>query len=137
MLLNWNEDLATGNTTIDAQHKQLFKALNDLLAACKSRQGQTRLDSTMRFLIDYTHKHFGDEEKLQQQYHYPDYPNHKQMHDSFKSSIEELGKNLITEGPTPVLITKITSITGDWLINHIRHQDKKVAAHIHEKASNK
>ena len=27
-------DLLTGNATIDAQHRQLIQAINDLLAAC-------------------------------------------------------------------------------------------------------
>ena len=134
LAFNWNENLATGNTLIDTQHKQLFNAINELLNACKSNHGQASIDSTMQFLIDYTHEHFGEEEKLQQKYHYPDYQNHKKIHDSFKLSIEELAKNLKTEGPTALLLTKITSSTGDWLINHIHLQDKKVAAHIHEKS---
>ena len=131
MTFTWNDNLSTGNAMIDAQHKQLFTAINDLLDACGSGHGKSRIDSTMRFLIEYTHKHFGDEEKLQQQHNYPDYPNHKKMHDSFKASIEELAKELKAKGPTPLLMTKITSSTGDWLINHIQQQDKKVAAHIH------
>ena len=127
----WNESLATGNTVIDTQHKQLLVAINELLDACKSGKWQTHLESTMQFLINYTHKHFEDEEKMQQQYHYPDYPNHKKMHDSFKSSIDELAKKLKAEGPTALLITKISSSIGEWLVSHILKQDKKFAAHIH------
>ena len=134
LAFNWNENLATGNTLIDTQHKQLFNAINELLKACKSGQGQTSIDSTMQFLIDYTGKHFGDEEKLQQSYNYPDYQNHKKIHDSFKLSIGELATKLKAEGPTALLVTKITSSTGDWLINHIHLQDKKVAAYIKEKS---
>ena len=131
LAFTWTENLATGNTLIDTQHKQLVKATNDLIDACKSGQGKTQLDSTMQFLIDYTHKRFGDEEKLQQQYSYPDYQNHKKLHDAFKSSIEDLAKKLKVEGPTPSLTAKITSAIGEWLVKHILNDDKKVAAHIH------
>jgi hemerythrin len=131
MTFTWNDNLSTGNAMIDAQHKQLFTAINDLLDACGSGHGKARIDSTMRFLIEYTHKHFGDEEELQKQYHYPGYAEHKKMHDSFKASIEELAKELQTQGATPVLVAKITASTGEWLIHHIQHEDKRVAAHIH------
>ena len=130
MAFTWSDNLATGNKLIDDQHKQLVIATNNLMDACKSGQGQAHLDSTMRFLIDYTRKHFGDEEKLQQQYHYPDYPNHKKLHDTFKSSMEELAKKLKSEGPTATLTIKISSSVGEWLIHHILNEDKKIAAYI-------
>ena len=60
----WKDEWATGNANIDTQHKQLFKAINDLLEACSSGQGRVKLSATMQFLIDYTDKHFGDEEKM-------------------------------------------------------------------------
>lgn len=130
MAFIWTEDMVTGNSTIDNQHKQCFNYANDLLNACKSGQGHARLNSTMQFFVDYTNKHFVDEEKLQQQYHYPDYTNHKKLHDSFKITMDDLAKKVNSEGATPTISAKITSIIGDWLINHILNEDKKVAAHI-------
>jgi len=130
LAFTWSDNLATGNKLIDDQHKQLVKATNDLMDACKSGQGQAYLDTTMQFLVDYTIKHFGDEEKLQQQYHYPDYLNHKKLHDAFKSSMAELAKKLKSEGPTATLTIKISSSVSEWLIQHILNEDKKVAAYI-------
>jgi hemerythrin len=129
-MFTWKEEFATGHTMIDTHHQQLFKAINDLLDACKSGHAKDRLNSTMQFLIDYTAKHFSEEEKLQQHHHYPDYPNHKKLHEAFKNTISELAKQLQSDGPTAVLVTKISSKTGDWLIQHIASQDKKVAAHL-------
>ena len=130
LALAWSENLATGNKLIDDQHKQLVKATNDLIDACKSGRGQAHLDTTMQFLIDYTRKHFRDEEKLQQLHHFPDYQNHRKLHETFKSSMDELARKLKSEGPTATLTIKISSSIGDWLIHHILNEDKKVAAHI-------
>jgi hemerythrin len=131
MMFPWKEEYATGHRMIDDHHKELFKAINDLMDACKSGQGNDRLSSTMKFLMDYTIKHFNEEEKLQQKYHYPDYPNHHKLHESFKNTVSELAKKLQAEGPTTVLVAKISLSTGEWLIKHIANQDKKVAAHLH------
>lgn len=127
---NWTEAWATGNTMIDAEHKELFRAINELLEACTSGHGQDRIASTMKFLIDYTAQHFGDEEALQQNSHYPDYPRHKTLHENFKKTVADLDKKLKEQGPTPTLITQVSSSTGGWLITHIAQEDKRLAAHV-------
>ncbi|MDR2546038.1 MAG: bacteriohemerythrin [Lachnospiraceae bacterium] len=126
----WTEDLATGNTMIDTQHKQLIKMVNDLLEACKSGQERTKLTTTMQFLVDYTVKHFADEEKLQQQSNYPDFANHKKLHEAFKVTVLDLNKQLKAEGATNALVAKLNTSIGGWLVTHIQREDKKVAAHI-------
>jgi hemerythrin len=115
---------------IDAQHKELIQAVNNLLAACASGKGRASLNETLDFLLNYTVKHFSDEEKLQVQYHYPDYTNHKKLHDGFKVVVTNLSRQLKTEGPTIALVGKVNASIGDWLVSHIKREDKKVAAHL-------
>ncbi|MDR1069817.1 MAG: bacteriohemerythrin [Gracilibacteraceae bacterium] len=126
----WTKDMETGHPLIDTQHKQLIKAINDLLAACSSGKGRAALDGTLDFLSQYTAKHFGDEEKLQQQHKYPDFANHKKLHDAFKNTVADLAKQLRAEGPTVTLVGKVNASIAGWLVNHIKREDVKVAAHI-------
>jgi len=135
MTYTWVKDLETGNEKIDAQHKRLVSALNDLLAACSSGQGRAKLDSTLDFMIDYVIQHFADEEKLQQQYNYPGYANHRNLHEAFKINVAELARKLKTDGATVVLVGKVNSFLGDWLVKHIKQEDMKVAAHIRSAAA--
>jgi hemerythrin len=130
MAYTWTSDLETGNLTIDTQHKQLIQAINDLTAACALGKAGESLNKTLDFLHSYTLKHFGDEENLQRQYNYPDYPNHKNMHTGFVSVVSDLAAAIKREGPTIGLVSKITSAVGDWLLLHIKREDTKVAAHI-------
>lgn len=129
----WSDDLKTGNLTIDTQHKQLIKAIQDLLDACKAGKVKETTTRTMKFLAEYTAKHFGDEEKLQQQYGYPDYPRHKTLHDGFKKTVADLQKELEKDGPTISVVAKVNSNVGNWLVTHIKKEDVKVAAHIASK----
>lgn len=130
MAYSLTPDLMTGNATIDNEHKQLIQAINELLTACGEGKGRDALEKTCSFLQDYTTKHFAHEESLQQQYNYPDYPNHKRYHEEFKKVVADLMAQLKKEGPTIVLVGKVNSSVAGWLLNHIKREDVKVAAHI-------
>ena len=83
LTFTWTDDLATGNSQIDAEHKELIRASNNLLTACAAEIGGSELEQTVEFLNHYTKTHFQHEEALQLQYKYPDYINHKRYHDAF------------------------------------------------------
>lgn len=133
MAYQFTPDLETGNALIDSQHKQLIEAINQLLAACAAGQGRTELEKTTKFLYDYTSKHFSDEEKLQIQSGYPDYANHKKYHEAFKVVVAGLSKKINEQGATIPLVGEVNGAVAGWLINHIKKEDTKVAAHIHSK----
>ena len=130
MAYAFTPDLLTGNNTIDTQHKELIAAINNLLEACSQGKGRAVLTDTAKFLYSYTSKHFADEEKLQLASKYPDYANHKQYHEGFKQVVMDIINELDKEGPTIVLVGKVNSSIAGWLINHIKREDVKVAAHI-------
>lgn len=127
---DFTEDLLTGNDMIDEQHEQLFGHINNLLRACGEGKGRAELGRAVQFLIDYTEEHFAAEERLQDKYKYPDRENHKRYHEAFKHAIRELVDELEREGPTVTLVGKINKSVGDWLVNHVKKQDVRVAAHI-------
>ncbi|MEA5058881.1 MAG: hemerythrin family protein [Candidatus Pelethousia sp.] len=130
MAYQFTKDLETGNALIDSQHHQLINAINELLAACAEGRGRNQLADSAKFLSDYTAKHFGDEEKLQLQYKYPDMLNHKRYHEAFKKTVADISKRLDQEGPSIILVGQMNTALAGWLINHIKREDVKVAAHI-------
>ena len=130
MRFSVTNDLITGNEMIDTQHRQLFSAINDFQDACSGGMGVDRVNETMKFLVDYTAKHFADEERLQQQSNYPDQPNHKKLHAEFKALVSDLASKNQAGNATVVVITQLTNSLGNWFMNHIMREDKKVAAHV-------
>ena len=125
----FDKSLETGNHLIDTQHRELIKAINDLLDACKAGKGRDKICSTGKYMAEYTAKHFGDEEVLQNKAKYPDYPNHKKLHEGFKKDIAEVNKELAAEGPTIAAVAKMNAKAA-WLINHIKTQDVRLAKHL-------
>jgi hemerythrin-like metal-binding protein len=128
----WDDSFSTGFEMIDEQHKQLFAAVNDLLKACQENKGSEELTKSLNFLNDYTIKHFFDEEQVQQKYGYPDYPNHKNLHDAFKKTVRDLKVQLIMKGPSADLVNEVKTKIGDWLVTHIKGNDIKLGAYIRQ-----
>lgn len=123
------KDLETGNALIDSEHRQLFDAVNKLMDACSQGQGRAQIEKTMHFLTGYVTKHFGDEEQLQVQSKYPGYTAHKQFHEGYKRTLSQVEKQIDTSGATIATLSKLNETIG-ILVNHIRTEDKKMAAHV-------
>lgn len=134
MSYTFTKELETGNALIDSEHKELINAINDLLAACSQGQGRAKVEGTASFLLSYTKKHFADEEKLQIESGYPDYVNHKRYHTEFVKTVNALVNDLKKDGPTIPLVAKVNQAVAGWLINHIKREDVKIAAHIKAKS---
>jgi hemerythrin len=131
----WSKDLETGNSTIDGQHKELINAINNLIEAIEKGKGSDVLSGSLNFLNDYTIKHFYDEEALQKKYGYPDFENHKKLHEGFKTVIHDLKVREIWKGTSNELAGEVRGKIGDWLVTHIKGEDVKVASHIKSKTS--
>lgn len=134
MAYRLSDDLLTGNIQIDTEHQELIRAINDLLDACSKGKGRAELEKTVEFLSSYTKTHFTHEEVLQRKYGYPDYKNHKEYHKYFIEQVENIHKKLLVSGANVALVGEINSKVGNWIINHIKREDVKVAKHIKDKS---
>lgn len=133
MAIEWTEDLAVGSKEIDDQHKELFRMINQMLEACNQGKGKEVLEEILGFLEKYVVTHFGTEERLMQQYNYPDYPSHKNHHEQFIKSFMDLKKEMTTTGPgTHIVIMTNRTVVG-WLNSHIRNVDKLLGAFLKDK----
>lgn len=128
--MKWTDNLSVGVELIDSQHKALINAVNDLFEACSKGLGRKKISETMEFMKNYTVTHFGEEEKLQQKYSYPDYPNHKKYHAEFINKVDEYSKRLDAEGANIALVAEFNTFVSNWLIYHISREDKKIGQHI-------
>jgi hemerythrin len=135
MAYQWDSSLETGHEKIDNQHKQLVAALNSIIEASQQGKGSEAIFKTLDFLTGYTIMHFSTEEKLQVQYDYPDYLIHKRYHDEFKGTVGELTGRLKAEGPTEEVVGLVTTTIGNWLLNHIKGDDFRMAAFVKAKES--
>ena len=132
--LVWNESLALGDEKLDAQHHQLFELLSALVSADESDAARMikpfAVMDSLEFLKNLSIQHFSDEEALMLKFNYPDYKNHREFHEEFKTTIDDLAQRFNDSGSSAELSNDINKVVIRWLTNHIMQEDKRIAAHI-------
>lgn len=118
----WTDEYATGNETIDGQHKQLFEIFNNLVDALfVTGEAELKAQETLIKLVDYMQFHFIDEEalwKLNDEI----YQRHRQAHYSFSEMImSSTRKDMKKENFSLDLLFFIR----DWLTAHIIKMDQE------------
>ncbi|MCM1298362.1 MAG: hemerythrin family protein [Firmicutes bacterium] len=126
------KDLETGNSFIDNEHRQLLKAVNDLMDACSKGEGRSSIQKTAAFLVNYVNTHFAHEEQLQQKNSYPNYAAHKAFHDKYKKELNDLTAKIPIENPTVGDLSALNAQIG-VLVSHIRTEDKKLGQFLQNK----
>ena len=58
--MEWNDKLAVGIKTIDSQHRELFKRINNLVAAIKEHRCKTEIEVTLKFIGDSARADFDE-----------------------------------------------------------------------------
>ncbi|MCL2145463.1 MAG: hemerythrin family protein [Endomicrobia bacterium] len=129
-IYEWDKSLETGNEIIDAQHKSMFSALNNLITANEEGKAPLEIQKTIEFLAQYIIQHFADEEKLQEECGYPHIIEHKNRHLDLRNNVTELLKKLYNEGCSSKFVEHIILVMTDWLTRHIKGDDFKLAAYI-------
>lgn len=132
-MLEWSDRYAIGIPEIDTQHRELFQAINRLLAACSQGSGKAVLPEVLDFLGNYVVNHFATEERYMEKYQYPGLPQHRQIHQGFVNTFLGFRKQAEAEGPGLGLVVRVNQVLVDWLKNHILHVDQDMGKFLREK----
>lgn len=126
----WNDSFLVGVKEIDDQHKELVKRVEAFHDACNQKKANSEIKEIIDYLKKYVVFHFQAEERIQQNANYPDMPAHKEKHRQFLQSVDDFNKKLEQEGFSLTLFMKFNRELTDWLINHIKKEDKKLGSFI-------
>lgn len=130
--ITFDDNLITGNDTIDAQHEELIRRIQQFVTACESGDSKIKAIKMLDYLDEYTNFHFQEEEQLQREVSYPELARHQEKHEEFKKSIRELYDFLNeNEGPNEQFTEQVKVNVVDWLFHHIKTFDRSVAEYIH------
>ncbi len=94
----------------------------------KAQRAAEFLNGLVDALIDYTAKHFKDEEGVMTKAGYPDIIKHKQIHKELVGKVLDVQKKL-KSGEAAVGV-ELLEFLKDWLVNHIKGTDKKYGQYI-------
>lgn len=131
-LATWHERYATGIPMIDDQHKELFRAINELHDGFQEGRPIEAIRPLMNFLLTYTISHFRTEESFMEEQGYPDLQRHQDEHAHLIRKVQDLKRQI--EGQAPPSHGEVAKFVGDWLKHHVSEVDMGYAAYIREKA---
>jgi hemerythrin len=123
MIIQWDKKMETGIPFLDADHMKLLAIINNIHHEITSpSSGKDELNKLFNDIILYSIYHFNNEETLFKQFGYPSSVNHQQSHDSFKLTIVEYHKSLLS-GDIVVVSADIANFLVNWLFDHILEED--------------
>lgn len=89
-VITFDDNLITGNKTIDEQHKELIDRIQQFVSACESEDARVKAIKMLDYLDEYTEFHFKEEEKLQKDVGYPGLEEHIKKHEEFRHTVKVL-----------------------------------------------
>ncbi len=130
MAFVWDKSLSVGVKLVDEQHQEIFRRVNGLIDAMLQRQGKAEVEKLLGFLATYVVDHFGAEERLMAQYHYPEASVHKRQHADFVKRFQGLKADFDARGPTTELTITVNDFVCAWLREHIGRSDTALGSFL-------
>ena len=122
-LIKWSEKYSVNNFLLDSQHKKLVAIMNELHTAMRVAKGKEILHTIFDELIWYTKEHFRTEEQIMLKFNYPEFKEHKAIHEKLTEQVLKLQKDYKCGSSMVTMDTM--NFLKNWLINHIEGTDKK------------
>ncbi len=140
MNITFDDNLITGNKTIDSQHQELIDRIRQFVAACESGDSKIKAIKMLDYLDDIYEFSFSGRRGTSEKGILPgDLPvTSCQSMKNSRTSIQELYDYLNeNEGPDDQFIEQVKRNVVDWLFQHIKTFDRSVAEYIHLKDNSK
>ena len=125
MYYEFTDDCLTGIETIDNEHRELFRIINDLQDLLNNDMSDDKYDRTqdmLRRLQHYAEEHFKHEEEYMASIHDPELEIQKKQHLEFCNKIDEADASIPNDGQDEFLQNLLTYLVT-CLYRHILGSD--------------
>ncbi|MCL2225434.1 MAG: hemerythrin family protein [Defluviitaleaceae bacterium] len=134
----WDEKFATGNETVDNDHKEIFSLVEEVLRS-SAIDNKEKNETAINFLATYAVGHFEREENLMAESDYPNTAAHTKEHRDFMAVAMKLKADFDNGGyalgeldlhPETLHLSKVIYGTViNWLTEHVMGSDRNLAEH--------
>lgn len=118
----WTQALSIGVSAMDHDHQKIINYMNALAAAVERKAPATETGAAFSRLIDFTSRHFADEERYMESIGFPRLDSHKLIH---RKLLNELGTYYSEFQHTRVVEDKVFRFLTFWLKSHICGIDRQ------------
>ena len=128
----WKESYRIGVPLLDAEHKNLFLAINTYIESLQLNQGARYSIAVIDTIVDYAKTHFEREETLMHERRYPHLTEHRLSHTNFLIVVEDY-KRLILGGFG--IADELGLFLSDWITNHEINADHQMKLYFESAAT--
>lgn len=133
-MFDWKKGYSINIKVIDDEHKKLFEIGQNIYDLAMNKNYVDYYDRILDLideLKEYTVYHFSDEERVMRLYDYPDFDNHKKIHEAFVEKIENVNLNTVDDDQQKAII-KLMDFVYVWIDEHILGQDLKIKDYFNQ-----
>lgn len=127
--VDWCPSYSVNNSLLDEQHQQMFRIISELHSAMFRKNARQQMIAAISQLIEYTQKHFAEEERQMEKSGFPGLAGHKVAHEKLKQRVIEIEQRL-HDAKDSMAGELIGFLVSDWLVKHIIEMDKKYAPYL-------
>jgi hemerythrin len=128
---SWTDDLYTGISLIDGDHRKLIELINALFETMESGECDQRMCKAMDDLIAYAKEHFWREETEMEHIGYVAAMAHQAEHIKLLQQLAGLKAMLDAGGK--INAPAVSEFLSLWLRDHILRTDMKLAAALNQR----
>lgn len=129
-MLEWKDDYNIGVDVVDKAHRQLFSIVARILKNFTDGEFEKNKRiciETVKYLEDYTIKHFAEEEAYQRSIGYAGYEKHKKIHDNMRQVVvPAMEREIRLAGYSIESMEHVIGICAGWLAAHILIEDQAI-----------
>ena len=133
----WKDEYNIGVEVIDNAHKQLFRIVSRIInnfSDIDFEKNKTTCIEAIKYLKNYTVKHFAEEEAYQIQINHPGFQVHKKIHDNMRNVVvPALEKEVVAKGYSKESLEHFAGVCAGWLTAHILIEDRAITGKTHSK----
>ena len=120
-LLSWSDQYLIGNSTIDTEHRELFRLINEFHDRWIEKRNLQDIAIVLNQLVVYVQTHFTHEENIMEEAGYPRLAEHQAIHEAMVKTIFDLRQSF--ESGNSRLEMDTMKFVKAWLVDHILKND--------------
>lgn len=137
MSFEWSDKYNIGVEEIDTAHRRLFSVVNRIINNFMDsdfEKNKTMCIEAIKYLKSYALKHFGEEEAYMLKIKYPNYKNHRKIHDNMRDIIiPALEKEVAMDSYSKQSLEHFAGACAGWLAAHVLFEDLAIAGKVQSK----
>lgn len=131
MNIEWTDDLSVDDATLDDHHKNFFDQFRSVQSNPIAADDTARLFKLFDFLDEHIFRHFQYEENYMRNHGFPEFEEHKVLHDQFVDEFQDFKKSILSDEES-FSVEELVKWMGEWWTEHIKDKDQEYARYIRE-----